>query len=42
MEPGEKRSGESEVGGKTVEEDGMGDGVEGCREIQQNQDTDVA
>ena len=42
MEPGENGSGESEVGGKAVEEDGMGNGVKGCREIQQNQDTDAA
>ena len=42
VEPGENRSGESEVGGKAVQEDGVGDGVKSCREIQQNQNTDVA
>lgn len=31
MEPGDNRSGESEVGGQLVEEDGVGDNVEGHR-----------
>ena len=34
MKPGEYGSGESEVCGEEVEECGVGNGVEGCREIQ--------
>ena len=30
------------MGGEAVEENGVGNGVKGCREIQQDQDTDAA
>lgn len=30
------------MGGKAVEKYGVGNGVEGCREIQQDQETDAA
>ena len=42
MKPGENGSGESKVGGEAVEEDGVGNGIEGCREIEEDQETDVA
>ena len=42
VKPGERRSGDVEVCREAVEEDGVRDCVEGCREVQQDEDADLA
>ena len=42
MEPGESCASKAEVFGEAVEEDGMGDSVEGSREVEEDEDADVA